>query len=96
MKQWETVIFIVFLAPSFYGRDWRSADWVRTAQTYLKLVEIRANLLRTLLTVWERETNSFRTFYFALNIFNQNKRSYDRSMVDLGLYANGINVIDTP
>ena len=78
------------------GRDWRGTDWVRTAQTYLKRVELRANLLRTLWTVWERGTNSSRTFYFVLNIFNQNKSGYDRIMIELGLYANRINVIETP
>ena len=43
----KTVIFIVYLTPSFYGRDWCSTDWVRTQQTYLKRVGLRANLLWT-------------------------------------------------
>ena len=71
-------------------------DGIDVAQTYLKRVELRANLLRTLWTVWERGTNSSRTFYFVLNISNQNKSGYDRSMVESGLYANGISVIETP
>ena len=71
-------------------------DRIDVAQTYLKQVELRANLLRTLWTVWGRGTNSPRTFYFVLNISNQNKSGYDRSMVELGLYANGISVIETP
>ena len=71
-------------------------DGIDVVRTYLKRVELRENLLRTLWTVWERGTNSSRMFYFVLNIFNQNKSGYDRSMVELGLYANGINVIETP
>ena len=35
-------------------------------------------------------------FIFFLNIFNQNKSGHDRNMVELGLYANRINVIEMP
>ena len=70
-------------------------DVVRTGWEPHRRVELRANLLQTLWTVWERGTNSSRTFYFVLNISNQNKSGYDRSMINLDLYANAIHVIET-